>query len=352
MRRPRRLLGAALSLVAVLPLAAQSAPEHPDTAPAPALYRQLAPLSITLTADLRRLRADKDTNAPWRPGTFAWAEDAGAAVTVPVRLRTRGVWRLKHCAFPPLRFDFRDRAARGTVFQGVGRPKLVNFCRDDDVHDQYILQEYQLYRLYSLLTPISFRTRLVRMAYVDSGNGRTAATRYAIIAEDPDELAKRLGGRIVKTKGSRPTDLDAEPLALAFLFQYLIGNSDFSFNGLHNTQLVGTADGRILPVAYDFDYSGVVNAAYAIPNAALRITNIRERKFRGPCELAEEYPKLLPLFHQKRDAIYGLWRDEIGRLVHPDRTRRTLEYFDDFYRMIETPESAHRAFLKHCVDVR
>lgn len=278
---PRAAAPVALAAAALLPLSA--AAQHPatrDTGAAPALYAQLAPLQLTLTANIGRLSADRDTNAPWRAGTLGYPTDSGT-VTVPARFRTRGVWRLKRCMFPPLRADFREREVRGTPFAGVGRPKLVNFCRDTDAYEQYILQEYQLYRAYALVTPLSFRTRLARITYVDSASRRTHATRYAIIVEDPDEFAKRMNGSVVKTKGARPSDMDAVPLAVAYLFQYMIGNSDFSFNGLHNTQLVGTADGHMIPMVYDFDYTGIVNATYAIPNQALGIAHIRERRFRG-----------------------------------------------------------------------
>jgi hypothetical protein len=269
-----------------------------------------------------------------------------------VRARTRGIWRLKNCAFPPLRLDFPGKGDKGTLFQHLGKPKLVNFCRDTDPYEQYILQEFQLYRIYQLLTPMSYRVRLLRMAYVDSGSGKADATRYAFIAEDPARLAQRFNGTAVKQRGATAGDLDAEPLALAYLFQFLIGNTDFSFNGLHNTQLIGTSDGRILPVAYDFDYAGAVNATYAVPDASLRIRNVRQRKFRGYCAIAEEYPKLLPLFRERKDAIYALYADEIGRLIDPGRVRETLSYFDEFYDMIATPEKAQHEFLSDCVGPR
>ena len=266
-----------------------------------------------------------------------------------MRVRTRGIWRLRNCHFPPLRLDFAGKEAKNTLLAQLGKPKLVNFCRDTDTYEQYILQEHQLYRIYQLLTPLSYRVRLLKVAYVDSASGDTSARRFAILAEDPDHLARRFNGLVLKAKGARPADLEAPQLALAYLFQYMIGNTDFSFAGLHNTQLVATPDGLILPVAYDFDYAGAVNAIYATPDPMLRLPNVRQRKFRGYCALSEEYPKLLPLFHEKKDAIYALYRDEIGRLMDERRVKETLEYFDEFYEAIATPETARRAFLSQCV---
>jgi hypothetical protein len=330
------------------PVRAQVAPARPDTFPVPPLFQSATPLAVTFTADLDRLKADKDTNAPWHGATLTYTSDSGR-ITVPARARTRGIWRLKHCTFPPLRLDFPGRNEKGTLFQHLGKPKLVNFCRDTDPYDQYILQEFQLYRVYQLLTPVSYRVRLLRMAYLDSGSTRPEAVRYAFIAEDPERLAQRVNGTVIKAKGATASDLEAEPLALAYLFQFLIGNTDFSFNGLHNTQIIGTMDGRMLPVAYDFDYAGAVNATYATPDPSLRTRTVRERKFRGYCALADVYPRLLPLFREKKDAIYALYSDEIGRLMDAGRIRETLSYFDEFYDMISTPEKAQREFLSDCV---
>src|SRR3982074_3703733 len=279
-----RIIGVAVvSLSCALPLAeAQSAPARRDTTPVPPLFQSTAPLAVTFTADLRRLKADKETSAPWRGATIAYTSDTGR-ISIPVRARTRGIWRLKNCMFPPLRLEFHGKDAKGTVFQHLGKPKLVNYCRDTDPYEQYVLQEFQLYRVYQLLTPMSYRVRLLRMAYMDSGSSKPEATRYAFIAEDPERLAQRFDGTVVKAKGATADDLDPQPLALAYLFQFLIGNTDFSFNGLHNTQLIGTNDGRVLPVAYDFDFTGAVNATYAVPDATLKIRNVRTRKFRGYC---------------------------------------------------------------------
>lgn len=317
----------------------------------PPLFQESTPLAITLSGDLRRLKADKDTNAPWRPVSIAYQTAAGRKA-IPARSRTRGIWRLKNCAFPPLRLDFTGKDTKGTAFDDIGRPKLVNFCRDTDNHEQYILQEFQLYRIYQLLTPVSNRVRLVRVTYVDSTRNDTATVRYAFLVEDPEQLAKRFRGIQVKVKGATAHDLEPDQLALAYLFQFMIGNTDFSFNGLHNTQLIGTSDGRILPVAFDFDYAGAVNASYATPDPSLRLRRVRDRMFRGYCAISEEYPKLLPLFQEKKEAIYALYRDDIGRLMDAGRVKQTLEYFDEFYEMIATPTVAKSRFLNSCVGPR
>jgi hypothetical protein len=314
----------------------------------PALWTSEMPLTLTLTTNVKQIKRDKDENAPWRVATLTFPDSTGQPAKMPIQIRTRGFYRLKNCYYPPLRLNFAGKNTKGTIWEGVDKPKLVNYCRDTDQFEQYILQELQLYRIYALLTPYSHRVRLAKVAYLDSASGKREAERWAILVEDPDQLANRHMGKIIKEKGAGPGYLEGKELAIAYLFEYLIGNLDFSFAGLHNTELLGLADGRVIPIAYDFDYSGAVNTTYAVPPAIYNVPNVRTRKFLGYCANAEDFPAARALFLEKKDAIYALYRDEIGKLLGSREARSTIEYFDDFYEQIRTPQDAERNVFKKC----
>jgi hypothetical protein len=318
----------------------------------PVLFQSEAPLTMTFKTNIRQIRRDKGETPPWRWATLTYQDSANKAVVVPLKVRVRGIWRLKNCEFPPIRLNFTGKGTKQTLFEDLGNPKLVNYCKDSDLYDQYILQEAQLYRIYQLLTPVSHRIRVARVSYVDSASGKREAERWAIVAEDPEKLANRNLAMLVKTKGAGPADLDQEQLALAYLFEYFIGNLDFSFNGLHNTELLGTLDGRILPVAYDFDYAGAVNTTYAVPPPNYNVPNVRTRKFMAYCEIASEFPKALARFIEKKDAIYALYSDEIGKLMDPRVVKQTLKYYDDFYDDVRTPKDAERNVFSNCIRPR
>jgi hypothetical protein len=307
------------------------------------------PLNVTLVTNIKRIRGDKDDKAPWRAATFRYRDEHGAETTVPARIRTRGIWRLKECTFPPLRVNFTSEATKHTVFKGIDKPKLVNYCRDDDGYEQYILQEFQLYRIYNLLTPASHAVRLMRITYQDSASGRVEATRYGFLEEDPDALASRMNGKMLKVTGARPSDLEPYQDALVGVFQYLIGNTDFAISALHNSELLARNTGETLPVAYDFDFAGAVNAGYATPDPRLHIRNVRERVYRGYCVPNEEYPKVFALFNAKKDAIYALYHDDVGKLLRPRTVDETLSYFDEFYKTINDPSAVKYRIINACI---
>ena len=57
-------------------------------------------------------------------------------------------------------------------------------------------------------------------------------------------------------------------------------------------------------------------------------------------------------FQKKKDAIYALYRDEVGKLMEPDIVKGELAYYDDFYDEIKTPRDAEANILKRCLGPR
>lgn len=314
-------------------------------------FQSEEPITATLTTNLKRIKGDKAADAPWRAATFSYTGVAPdtSTVTIPARIRTRGVWRLKNCELPPLRVNFKSEDVKGTLFKGLDEPKLVNVCRDLEEFDQYILQEFQLYRIYRLLTPASHAVRLLRLAYADSVTGTKEITRWAFIVEDPAALADRVGAKILKIKGAGPNDLEPVQSTLVAMFLYMIGNTDFSVSGLHNAELLSMGFGEYYPVVYDFDFSGAVNARYAGPDKSLPIKRVRDRLYRGYCVPADVYPEVIQRFNAKKDSIYALYRDPLGKLLRPSIADETLKYFDTFYKTLNDPKLFKRDIVNECV---
>jgi hypothetical protein len=321
----------------------------PRKPPNPRLFRSEVPFDVTLTLNLRQIRKDKQQDAPWRSATLSYEDTAGRMVSVPLRVKTRGVWRLKHCDFPPLRLKFGDRSADGTLFANLDEPKLVGYCRNTAQYEQYNLQEAQLYRVYRQVTDLSHKVRVLRIAYADSATGRVETTRYGFVIEDPAQMARRVGGTIIDHLGARPDDLDPTYTAMTYTYLYLIANTDVSFSGLHNGEIVSLPSGRYAPVAYDFDFAGIINAYYANPDPSLPIRTVRTRLFRGYCAHAAAYPAAYDVFRGKRPAIEALYTDTIGSLMEPRIVKDALAYIAAFYRDIRSDEVAKKALMGNCL---
>ena len=145
------VLGACFATCALQSATAGSQETEKKVAAAPAFFDAQDPIEVTLTANIGKLRGDKTGDPPWRPATMSYKGLDGNPLTVPLQARTRGIWRLRMCDFPPLRLNFSGETSKGSIFHKLDKPKLVSYCQDNDSYEQYILQEFQLYRIYQLL---------------------------------------------------------------------------------------------------------------------------------------------------------------------------------------------------------
>jgi hypothetical protein len=287
-------------------------------------------LEATIRADWRAVLRDRDPESDvWREASI---RIAGDSVARRVRLRTRGLYRLRECAFVPLRLRFAQDDVRGTMLDSLRRPKLVTHCEDNDEYEQNLLQEYAIYRIYQLLTPVSFQARLMRITYEDSAGQRRPITRHAILAEDPERLATRLGATLLETRNVGFIQTNQQNAALVSVFQYFIANTDWSLPGLHNIQLLRQGDEGVVMVPYDFDWAGVIDARYARPAAQLRIRSVRQRVWRGPCLSVQALEPALARFETLRGAITEVHARIPG--LDPRIVERTRRYLDEFYEEI------------------
>ena len=313
------------------------------------LFQQTEPLPFTLTADFKLINKDRNPESRARyPGVITLTDPRGREQILHVRLSPRGHLRrmARTCGFVPLRLEFVASDTAGTPFEGQTNLKLGTHCQDEKDFDQYVLREQLAYQLLNLVTPLSFRARLARATYVDAKSGKPVAAHYAIFIEHENDVARRLGGRIVELPRLTFQDVDAAALNNMMLFNYMIGNTDFSLYMLHNVRVVQDPERMLFTVPYDFDLSGFVNPPYAIPDRRLGIRSVRDRLYRGPCRSVEELDKVATAFRAKRiemlaaiDATKDI--DGTGRMVAKD-------YLESFFRAIAQPSAIKRLLVDGC----
>jgi hypothetical protein len=286
-----------------------------------------------------------------------WSDPDGTAQSQEVQIQTRGNFRLarRNCDFPPLRLNVKKGESEGTLFEGQDKLKVVVTCKlGQDYWEQYLLSEYLIYRMLNFFTPLSFRVRLARITYVDTSGEDDTFTRYAFLIEDDDVMAIRNGGRKVDWQPERqlhPSRVERDPSILLEVFQYMIGNTDWSGVQMHNMELFIRPSGTLVTIPYDFDMSGIVDARYARPDASLPIRSVRDRFFRGVCpdqlnRPPEAYATVFQAFQNKKEEIYDLWRYQEG--LTEDRREETLEYLDDFYEVLDDPRKIQRQMMENC----
>jgi hypothetical protein len=261
-------------------------------------------------------------------------------------VKARGHFRRRreNCSLPPLLLNI-DKAARlkGTEFEKQDKLKLVTPCKSDD----YVIREYLVYKIYNLLTPYSFKARLVRVEFEDSIRKRKVETHYGILIEDEDKLARRSGAFLWDKKMVFMEHLRHPEFTIMAVFQYLIGNTDWSVPYLHNIKLL-YKDSSAIPIGvpYDFDHSGMVNASYANPPELLNLPSVRNRVYRGYCQNKHDFTSTIAVFNKLKDDIYKIYTS--CTLLDEKYIKSTIKYLDEFYKTINTPREAEREFSDPC----
>ncbi len=309
------------------------------------LFRDTTVLDVTINTELKAVIRDRDsTKFQPHPATLTYREANGTTKTFPVTLRARGHFRrqARNCGFPPLKLEFERKDARETLFQGNSDLKITTNCRPGTAeYEEYILAEYALYRAYQAVSPNYFRTRLARITYHDTSRGMDDVVSWAFFIEDDKEVAKKFGLNLLESHGAMFRDLEPTQLAITSLFEFMVANTDWSISGLHNVSLMQDSVGGIHTVAFDFDWSGAVNARYSFPDARLNIRSTTDRLYRGPCKPIEEWQPIFARFIAARPRIEAIYASLPA--LDARRKRVTLDYFADFYRIIGDPKTARSA---------
>lgn len=318
------------------------------TSHASPLFEDDAVLSMTLSGPLSSVIADTEER---REREFSLNVDG---VDLGVSVRIRGNSRVVHCRFPPLRLNFSSSHTDGTVLAGQEKLKLVTHCKLPDDYEANVLEEYAAYRIFSLLSDLSYRTRLLRIRYIDTDDpGGASLSRFAFLIESDKALKARLGAELIETPHLTRNQLDAQHSALVSVFHYLIGNTDWSQvrfveddNCCHNGRLIRIAEQHYL-VPYDFDMAGLVNARYAKPQPVLRLRSVKTRRYRGYCTGEEVLRDALRKVVARREDILRIVEELPGSSEKDTRSRSS--FLQGFFKAASNEDKLLRKFERRCL---
>jgi hypothetical protein len=338
----------ALAVACLAALASPAAAQQPKP-----LFASSDPIRIVIQAPLSPLIRNRQSAAVVS-GTLT--DPSGQ--TLPITLSLRGITRRSSdtCDFPPLRVTFAGHPPATSLFAGQSKLKLVTHCRNPASFQQYVLLEYAAYKMYSILTPHSFRVRLANVDYRDE-NGRPIISRVGYFMEELKDVAHRNGMKPTHAPQLIPvTDLSPPDAARYALFEHMIANHDWSMRAgpagkdcCHNAELIGPlAPGTTVPIPYDFDFSGFVGAPYATPPDQLHISSVRQRVYRGYCA---HNPQVVAAARQMRDARPQLIAAITGTPdLEPQTQSRAIAFLDGFFADIASDQAVASKVLKRCVN--
>ncbi len=294
---------------------------------------------INIQADLSYLVENKKTFDEYIDGKFTFEPSEGVSQTLPVKIKCRGKYRRMKCEFPPFKLKFRKDDLTAHDLNEFNELKLVTHCIGvKEKGKDLILREFLAYKLYNILTPYSFRVQLVKVNYLNTKGRPKKIKGWGILIEDSDELAYRMGGEKFMEMGLPPEIYNPEQEKITALFNYMIGNTDWSCHMARNLEFIKYSDTNIMVVPYDFDFAGLVNAPYAIPNYELGQKTLQDRVYMGQKCKASDLEATFQHFIKKKEEMTSLI--ENANMLHSQSKVEMKNYLTSFFDIIEMEENA------------
>lgn len=302
-------------------------------------------LHLRLSGNIRQLFNDRGDNAVYHPLVLTYLNGEKKEVSVTLKGKTRGNFRRsrENCTYPPILLNFQKVTSVGSIFQNQDKLKLVMPCGDQE----HVVREYLVYKLYNIITPKSFRARLVKVTFVDTVKRKETVVDGFVIEEE-DQMAKRNKTKVLQVKNIQGESTETETFLKMAVFQYMIGNTDWSVSYLHNIRIIAF-DSLSIPsvVPYDFDHSGIVNAPYALPPEQLELRSTQERRFRGYCITDwKTMDEVIATYNRLKENIYSVYTT--NKLLDAKYVKSTIRFLDDFYDTINDQKRMRQEFSYPC----
>ena len=290
-------------------------------------------VEITLVSDFKKIKGKK-LKKVFQPATVTLTMPHLAPVTEEIQIAARGEFRRVNCIMPSLALNFKSEKA--PKLKGLKNLKLVCGCSYSAYDEELLLKEYLVYKIYNQLTNMSFGVRLAKLNYKDEQSKAKEYSQYGFLIEDLDDLAKRNECHEFKKKVASGSLTDHNQMMLVSMFQYMIGNTDWSLPNNHNVRYVQVKTDTIsfpYVVPYDFDYCGLVNAPYAIPQPEFGIERVTDRYYRGIPGQKEQVAEMVKLFKEKQEVITSLIMN--FDLLKKSVREGMVNYINSFYKDLD-----------------
>jgi len=312
------------------------------------LFQSESVLKLTIKLPISEVIQDLDVR-DYHEATLSYLDDKNEESIHKIKLKVRGNNRanVNTCNFPPLEVNFKKNQTKNSIFEGQNKLKLVTHCKNTGEFSNYVKEEYMIYKMYQLLTPISFKVRLCEVTYIDLDGKKSQITQVGFLIERTKDVAHRNDMVVYKDSIAHQDVCNKDELDKLTVFQFMIGNLDWSVPMRHNIKIMAP-NKRGFPVAvpYDFDHAGIENTSYANPPEGSGVTSVRSRVFRGLCRFNNGYTKTFDLYQELKPDFFSIAQNAS---YLSDKSKKSVEkYLESFYEILDDPKKVNKKIVTVC----
>lgn len=314
----------------------------------PNLFENQEPLEIKMKFSVKDIR--EESNDSTYVDSFLQYKnlETGSWDSLDIDLRVRGNFRLQNCYYPPLRVKIKKKKAADTPFDGYKSLKLVLPCQKGKAADGYIMKEYLCYKLFEPITPYTFQTRMVKITFENEDDRKGEPMELTgFLIEDDDDVADRFQGSILDGKKILGTLLEDSAAVRHDFFQLMIGNTDWSSMFQHNMKILQLDEKTVVPLAYDFDMTGMVNPPYSQVSNLVDIEHVTQRLYRGYCRDEALMESIRQEFLEKEDEIWSII-DAHEPIMEKVDVKMVRSYLKDFFDIMAYDQVYRNQIVMAC----
>lgn len=317
------------------------------TSVASAQFENQSPLVVKLRYNVKEL-LEESNDSTYIRCEFSYLHD-DEWKDIEAEIRVRGGFRRTYCFFTPLKLKIPKEKAVGTLFQQNPKTKLVLPCLKSKKADDNLLKELMAYKIFETLSPYHFKTRLLELELERTLKNKTDIHNLlGFMIQDDESFSDMNNAKEIERFIDHQAQ-DETYRVINALFQYMIGNTDFSMVYLHNEKIFYIGD-MIVPVPYDFDMSGLVDASYAVVsqvrNEVLPIDHVTKRLYRGFEADEKTLEEVRALFLEKERQVYAAIENLELYFQDPKEYGLARTYIEGFYDILRDDKK----FRKRIVD--
>jgi hypothetical protein len=299
------------------------------------LHQQGNVVDVALDTDWKNLLRNKRKKQyqPLRMTVYG----LGDTLLFTGRIRSRGNIRLEVCQNPSLKIKLKKSQLRAAGFSDLNDLKFVLQCSRGSAGEGYSIREQLVYELHAIYSDNYHRVVPLQVTPTQEPDQKLRA----FMVEDEEQLAERYEGNVLKTKRASSAGLNRDAYVNMCLFNFLILNTDWHIANLHNVEFVAKkGELKMIPIPYDFDYSGFVGTSYAVPRDELDIGSIYVPTWLGKDVTPEELSAACAHFQSRQEAATKFLENYPG-LDNRSR-KRLLRRMKDFYDLLASEKKLMR----------
>lgn len=327
---------------------AQHDEQTADTHDISPLFKEEKDLKITLNYSKKDILTFSNDSTYLESSLSYMATDASLK-KLKVGLRARGNYRRLYCYYLPLWLKIDKKESKGSIFEEDKKLKVVLPCLKSSKANDHVVKEFIAYKIYEIMSPYHFDTKLIYLTLAEQRDGKNKDhDLLGILIQDTKKLAIAYDGKMIK-RHMDPYGQDPSSAVRNALFQYMIGNTDYSIAYRHNEKLF-YIDDKIVPIPYDFDMSGLVNASYAvvsaIKNKPLPISKVTTRMYRGFDRDQAILQAIRKEYIAKENKVYKMVDHYQTYFKDPKEFLELRKYLEGFYKIIKDDKKFQNNIIK------